>query len=247
MSAMNDIDDSEDRIESPDALFRTAVLFESGLGLLAIGLGVLFGPDARQYLPRLEDQPWWDLAVGVGGGLVAAVPMWGLVTLVRRLPFEAVRELERVGDEGLFRLLMQLSVPEMLVVSLAAGVGEELLFRGWLLPAVAGVTDWILTGAAAAGTDATVAMANPVAVAAAVIVSSIAFGLVHPITKLYVVLAAAIGLYLAALMLWTGNLLIPIVAHAAYDAIQMIVAKAQKDRPTEQQTAGVVAADKDRD
>ena len=31
------------------------------------------------------------------------------------------------------------------------------------------------------------------------------------------------GLYFGALLLWTGNLLIPIAAHAAYDATQLII------------------------
>ena len=51
----------------------------------------------------------------------------------------------------------------------------------------------------------------------------------HPITKLYVVLAALMGVYFGVLMLWSGNLLVPIAAHAAYDAVQLILTARQSD------------------
>lgn len=204
------IDDTEESIQTPDELFRTAVLFEAALGLVAIALGLIFGPDPRDLIPRLQDSPWAELAIDVGWGFAAAIPVWAAVTAVRKIPCEAVRELENLGDDGVFKVLMQLSMPELLTVCLAAGVGEELLFRGWLLPAVA---NWCEPFGASAS------------IAIAVVVSSIVFGLVHPITKLYAVLATIIGAYFAALMLWTNSLIVPIVAHAVYDAIQMALAK----------------------
>ena len=207
---MSDHDTTGDEIRSPEELFRTAVLFESALGLVAILLGLTVGPDARAMVPRLSDAPWPELIQGLAYGFIAALPMWWFMTAIRHLPLRSVQELEEIGSDGLFKLLLRLTPVEMIVVSLCAGVGEELLFRGWLLPAVA---SWI------GGMD------DPPSVVAAVIVSSVAFGLVHPVTRLYVVLATIIGAYLAALLLWTENLLVPIVAHAVYDAIQMIVAK----------------------
>ena len=66
-------------------------------------------------------------------------------------------------------------------------------------------------------------------VIAAVIGSSIIFGLVHPMTKLYIVIATIMGIYFAVLLVWTENLLIPIAAHAAYDAVQMLIAKARPE------------------
>ena len=57
------------------------------------------------------------------------------------------------------------------------------------------------------------------------IMSSIVFGLFHPITRLYIVLATLMGLYFGWLVLWTGNLLIPITAHAAYDAAQLLLTR----------------------
>jgi len=56
----------------------------------------------------------------------------------------------------------------------------------------------------------------------------------HPFSKTYVVLTSIIGLYLGALVLWTGNLLVPIAAHTVYDAVHMLLAKRQRQRELKQ-------------
>jgi membrane protease YdiL (CAAX protease family) len=63
------------------------------------------------------------------------------------------------------------------------------------------------------------------------ILASITFGLAHPLSRTYMVLAAAIGLYLGGLLLWTENLFVPIVTHAAYDlfAIAYLLHTTRKD------------------
>ncbi len=58
---------------------------------------------------------------------------------------------------------------------------------------------------------------------AGLIVGSLAFGLAHPMSKTYVVVAALIGIYLGCLLLLTGNLLVPIVAHAPYDLVALVL------------------------
>ena len=75
--------------------------------------------------------------------------------------------------------------------SSGAGMSEELLFRGVMLPAV--------------GLNAT-----------GVVASSLLFGVLHlsgPQQWPYVVWATAVGLLLGFSALATGNLLVPIVAH----------------------------------
>ena len=73
----------------------------------------------------------------------------------------------------MFKTLLSLSPVELILISICAGVGEELLFRGWLL--------YWLAGYAPAGAES-----RMFEYGAALVASSIAFGLVHPITKLYV-------------------------------------------------------------
>src|SRR6056297_1886046 len=229
------MEENEPAEHSPDSVFLTAVLFETVLGLLAILLGWIVGPDARAMIPKLnlsEIFPayastaiQWEaiqpIASGVLYGLLASVPILVLIEVFRRLPWKPVRDLERLSDEGMIKALLELRPAEMAVISICAGIGEELLFRGWLMYWL--IDSWQELGGAE--------VSPALAITAGLIGSSIAFGLVHPISKLYVVLAAVMGVYFGALVLWTGNLLVPIVAHAAYDAIQLIIASRGTSEP----------------
>ncbi len=146
------------------------------------------------------------------------------IEVLKRIPWKPIKELESLGDDGMLKTLLALGSAELAVISLCAGVGEELLFRGWLLP-------WI-AGDAMGTTPINFQSSEFISpeLWAGMIGSSIAFGLVHPITKLYVVIAAIMGLYFAVLLIGTGNLLVPIIAHAAYDAAQLFMASRQQAR-----------------
>ena len=48
------------------------------------------------------------------------------------------------------------------------------------------------------------------------------FGLAHPITPFYAILAGLIGVYFGWLMIASENLLVPVVAHGAYDFVALI-------------------------
>lgn len=221
----------QDDTQSPDEVFLTAVLFEIVLGLIALALGWCLGPDPRDLIPEISFdagllRSLWNMVSGSMGwdsvpggillGLVATIPMLILIEIVRRIPCEPVRELERLSDDGMMKTLLSLSPMEMIAISLCAGIGEELLFRGWLMYWLVDVYQAITT--ATGGVPSSSA-----GLIAALVASSIAFGLVHPISKLYIVLAAVMGLYFGCLVIWTGNLLVPITAHAAYDAAQMLM------------------------
>lgn len=196
--------------QSPDQIFTTAVLFELALGALALLLGWMLGPDARAMIPELNLENGWSIATSLLYGCLAAIPILIFIDVVRRLPLKSVRALEQLGDDGIFKALLELRPIELILISVCAGVGEELLFRGWLMYFLASVGD---------------EAATTVQLGFALVVSSIAFGLVHPITKLYVLLAALMGLYFGALLIWTENLLVPIAAHAAYDAVQLMISR----------------------
>ncbi len=116
--------------------------------------------------------------------------------------------LRHKGDRPLRRLiemagpLLPVSTAErglFAVVAAGAGIAEELAFRGFLLFYFAR----FLPGAG---------------VPVAVLASSAAFGLGHLYQGVRgVVLTAALGLFLAALYVLSGSLLVPIVVHAALD------------------------------
>jgi membrane protease YdiL (CAAX protease family) len=90
-----------------------------------------------------------------------------------------------------------------LALGLAAGIGEEMLFRGVLQSTL---TDRLL-GATA--------FAQPISIG----ITSVFFGLLHAVTPLYAILATLASVYFGwvYVALGDGNLLVPMVCHAVYD------------------------------
>lgn len=177
---------------TPRAIVPLAIVFEGGLLVLALGLGWLLGTPALATL-RLT----WQAA---GWGVLATAPplllMWWLV----RTTWAPIRRLNHEIEHTVVPLFAGSTPLQLAAVALAAGLGEEALFRGVLQGALAG---WLgpLTGLALA---------------------SLLFGLAHLITPAYAILAGALGVYLGALAIYSGNLLIPILAHALYDCAALM-------------------------
>ena len=136
----------------------------------------------------------------VGLGLAAALPLlaglWWTVTT----GLDPVRRLVDLVMQQLGPVLAARSAAELALLAALAGVAEEFLFRGVIQ---VGLTELLPRGMA-------------------LVVASVAFGLAHFITPTYAVLAGGAGLYLGALYLLQGNLLVPIVAHAFYDFVALL-------------------------
>jgi uncharacterized protein len=179
-----------------------AVLFESGLVVLAVVLGWLL---QRNPLPGVGTGPdRWSDAIAVACGALAALPMLLGLMLVEWYPVGPLRELQRTVETQLVPLVRHWTIPQMALVSLAAGFGEEMLFRGLLQSALADRLD------------------GPAGLLLAVLAASAVFGICHWVTTSYAVLAGAVGIYLGLLLVIFDNLLVPIVAHALYDLIALI-------------------------
>jgi NADPH2:quinone reductase len=164
------------------------VLFEAFLGLAGLLVAGLFGFDALSTFSwSVRDLLW---------GLAAAAPMFAVFLLLFHSPQRATLEIRRRIEDVLLPLLRRCNTFELALLAVAAGVGEETLFRGCVQT---GLT--LLAGSPAVG----------------LLGAGLLFGVVHWVTPAYGVLAAAIGGYLGVVWLWTGNLLAPIAAHAVYD------------------------------
>jgi membrane protease YdiL (CAAX protease family) len=173
----------------PTALFRKAVAFEFGLGIVAAALMWALGLHARS-LFALD-------ATVLAAGLVTAGLMALAVACGERIAPVAFAEMQRLLEDLLPRLLGEGGLPAVVLVSLAAGVGEELLFRGL----IQGLADaWL----------------GPVT---GLIAASAIFGLAHAVTKAYAAVATVMGVLLGAAYVATGSLVAPILAHALYDAV----------------------------
>lgn len=167
-------------------------LFEGGLGLLAIGLGWLLGID-----PAADARWSWQ---ALAWGLAGTFPMAAMLPLLVHSPWGPLKRLVSLIDEIAVPLLGRLSISELALLSLLAGVGEELMFRG------------LLQGG----------LAPYLGNAGALVAASLVFGLCHALTRTYAVLATLIGLWLGGLWLLAGNLLAPMLAHALYDFIALL-------------------------
>jgi membrane protease YdiL (CAAX protease family) len=131
----------------------------------------------------------------VAAGVVATIPLlfvlvWFANTKNPHLTEFRTRQIELFADIG-----FAFTRPRIIAISIAAGVCEELFFRGFLQTWLVGVAGVIV----------------------AIIVSNLIFGALHMRTVLYAVLAALIGAYLGVLCVITDSLAAPIVTHALYD------------------------------
>jgi membrane protease YdiL (CAAX protease family) len=177
----------------PGRVVVMAVLFEGGLAPVALLGGWLLGQSP------LLGFAWRgrDAALGVA----VALPILGLLLVGLRWPIAPLARIKQFIDEEVRPLLGACTWLELALISLAAGVGEEMLFRG----AVQGALGrWLGLGAG-------------------ITASSLLFGLLHPITPAYVVLTGLMGAYLGLVWVVNGNLLTVIVAHAVYDFLALLI------------------------
>jgi membrane protease YdiL (CAAX protease family) len=166
-----------------------ASLLEFSLAVLAVGIGTMIGVDP------LASLAWDPSAVVVG--CAAAVPLWIVFAASWASAATPLSRMREVLESVLPRLFHGASPVGLAVVAIAAGIGEECLFRGLIQ---SGLENRF----------------GPIGGLAA---ASVIFGLAHPISPTYVVVAAAMGAYLGWLWRWDGNLLVPITTHAVYDFV----------------------------
>lgn len=169
---------------------RVALVFQGGIGLVGLAAVLLFSipiHNAGLTLPAA-------LFLGLAGSLAT----YGVIVVLTRLP-GVLRDSLGPHMEQLHRFACDYSWPVLLALSVFAGVGEELLFRG-------AVQGWLSQH-----------LHDAVAVAAA----SVLFGLVHYLSFSYLVLATGLGLVLGAAYALTDSLLLVMVWHAVYDMVAL--------------------------
>jgi len=170
----------------------TAAGFATALTTLALVLGRLTGVDP---LAALEV----DLAAGAAGaaGTLAGLAVLGWMLASRWPPVVRLRE---TAVREVAPLFAGASTAQLAAVAGLAGFSEELFFRAFLQRAVARVApEWLALAAV-----------------------SVLFGLCHLVSPAYAVGAAGLGLALGGLLLVTGNVLGPMLAHAGYDLAALL-------------------------
>ena len=166
---------------------------EAMLGVVAIAICRWFDvPLAGRLTPSLE------IALR---SVAATLPMLGLLFWSIHSSWRPLVDLRRHVARMVGELFGKASLLDLALISVAAGVGEELLFRGALQPLA---VRWL----------------GP---AAGVVAISLLFGAAHAASAAYFVLATGVGLYLGWLSQRYGELVTPMVVHAAYDFVALIV------------------------
>ena len=133
-------------------------------------------------------------------GVAAFLPLalglaWMLTT-----SWGPIRRLVALVTEQIGPALAASSAAELALLALAAGVSEEVLFRGVVQVGLArAIPTWL-----------------------AVTATSVAFGMVHYASRAYALVAGLMGAYLGILFFLQGNLLAPIVTHTLYDFVALL-------------------------
>ena len=133
--------------------------------------------------------------------LAATLPLVALTFWSVGLEYPFFARLREVFRKTLLPLFGGVSLIELLLISLLAGIGEEVFFRAFLQGSLARVVDpWL-----------------------ALVLISALFGLVHAVSIGYAIFAGLIGAYLGALLLVTGNLFVPMAVHALFDFVAILL------------------------
>jgi membrane protease YdiL (CAAX protease family) len=187
----------------PPDVYSMAVILEGGMAVAAGVIGWWIGVPPLATLAR-ETADWTDHLSAIGWGAAATIPLLIGMLLTDRFPVGPLRELRKTVDDLVAPLFATLSIFQLAMVSLLAGVGEEMLFRGLLQSALIEWTE------------------GPGGIWLGLAGASLAFGLCHYLSTTYFLVTTLIGVYLGALFVWTDNLLAPITAHALYDFVALI-------------------------
>lgn len=170
-----------------------ALGFEGAMGLIALPIGCLFKHCPTETL-RLS---FWDLLFGC----LAAAPLLLVFLLSYLWPIGPLKRIRQFLEEVAKPFFAPCRGADLFLLAVFAGLGEELLFRGLIQNLLSLAT-------------------SPLA---GLLGASILFGLAHLITPAYAIIAGAIGAYLGWTWEISGNLLVPITAHAFYDFLALVL------------------------
>ncbi len=179
--------ENEDDQPGRDVIVIFAVFFEGGLAPLSLFLGWWLGHNPLSQFAWSLTDAFW--------GALAVFPLVLVFLLIIHRPIGPLRQIKTFCEQEFIPLLAGSSWSDMALIALSAGVAEEMLFRGVLQYSL---ETWLGIGWG-------------------LVIASLLFGLLHPISLPYVLMTAVVGLYLGAIFQVTRNLLTVMVTHSLYD------------------------------
>ena len=184
----------EGRADARIKTYNWAIAMEWVLALGLVGWWLLAGRDLASLglVPVADGWQWLGIAVGVAGTILIIFQMISVLRSTKKL--NEVRE--AMGDLGCLAPLTPEEDRRFNLVSVSAGVCEEILYRGVLMAVLAPVV----------GTWPAVAL------------SSIIFGMGHAYQGLVGIgKTTLVGFVLALLAVFSGSLFIPMLLHSVVD------------------------------
>lgn len=161
--------------------------FEAGLGVIALLLSLFMDESLFHRFIWTKD----TLLIS----LPFVVPPALFFLLLVNANFDPFVRIRNVLDRVLLPIFGDSKLPDLLFISMVAGVGEEMLFRGVLQTSLDSL------------------LGHPTGL----FIAAFLFGIAHMLTPLYALIAGLAGFYLGLLYIWSGNLLVPIIVHGLYD------------------------------
>jgi len=163
-------------------LLGLSILTETSALLIALLLAKIF--EIR--FPIFTTNPLMTLSVSAIGTLPPLL-MFVMVFSKKTQHFSTVLDLRRTLKTVVSPLFSETRVSDILLISVLAGVCEEVLFRGVLQQLIG------------------------------ILPASAVFGLLHALSPTYAVLAGLMGLYLGLLFSITQDIIVPVLVHFLYD------------------------------
>ncbi|MDR0522376.1 MAG: CPBP family intramembrane metalloprotease [Planctomycetaceae bacterium] len=182
---------------------KWTVFTEGGMALIALLFICFFSIDAGIHFQFNGYQ------ILTAGG--AALILLAGYFILRLLPFSGLRNIEQIVRDVFRQYMSGLSLQQLAAVSLLAGIGEELLFRGFMQSGLCKISlpAWL-----------------------SILLTSLLFGLAHAVTLTYFLLACVISIYLGWLLVWTDNMFVPIAVHALYDFFILLFIRQTTQNPS---------------
>ena len=189
---------------SPGAVFKAGFFFELALVLVAALIaGITKGTPFPFHFACTSK----DLMLSVG----ATLPLLGVAYFLTSRVGRRIAPLEKIYTrvkELMGTPIRGMSLLELFLLAGAAGVGEEVLFRGALQSLIGLRT------------------------------TSLIFALCHAVTIAYFALALLMSIYLGWLFKETGNLLVPILVHWIYDSFALYFLRRRFDEDAASEAKG---------
>lgn len=171
-------------------LFKS-LIFEASLGFVAVLLGFITNFNPLNHIHYNT----WEVLYAV---LISFV-LFGLFIGITKLNWKPLMDIRKQLEVTLLPLFKDFNWLDIALISILAGVCEELAFRGW----IEGFSQQYLS------------------VIGAFFLTNILFGLAHFITPLYALIAFLIGSLLSLTTWYWDNLLGAMVIHSVYDFLAL--------------------------